>query len=165
MIKIFERFENDAWTVLVDASAKQVFDFQEKRDLELDVYPLMKTCYVVCDTNGLQQIRREFNVLHESEGSAELHKRKHTFTLKMKKDYLSFVRHKRLMTLIKGFKHYGIYSLKCLRSDREDDYVMTYELSLESYDQRASVLEYLRGVFKSGFEREGLTLEKYKFEA
>lgn len=165
MIKLFENFENDAWTILVDASAKDIFDFQEKRDLEIDVYPLMKTCYVVCDLNGLQQIRKHFTVLHESEGAVEIHKKRHVFTLKMKEDYLSFVRDKRLKTLLKGFKHYGIYSLKCQRQDVKGDHMMIYELSLESYDQRTSVLEYLRGVFKNGFEREGLTLEKHKFEA
>jgi len=163
MKKFAEYFLNesseDVWTLLVRSTATDLYKFQNENDLEFDVYPLMKECYVVCDSNALQRIRDNFNIISEHHGDFVPEKKHYEFSVKMKKDYLHPYRSKRLETFFRDFKHYGLYSVHLQRTDSSEDHVMSYNLTMSAYDTRENVLGYLRSALKKGFEREDLTLE------
>jgi len=156
----FEQYNEELWTLVVKASSTEIFKFEEDHNLDLTVYPLMKRCFVVCDNHALQLLRKFFNVEQEFPGEYPAKKSHYEFNLSMKNDYLAFARNKRIQTFFKGFSHPGIYNIKFLGGYNTEDYRMNYKLSLDAYDEKEVVLNYLKGALSKGFDKEGLMLEK-----
>lgn len=161
--KTFEQYNEDLWTLVVRASATELYKFEEEFSLDFTIYPLMKTCFVVCDNHALQLLRNKFTIEQEFNGEYPAKKSHYEFDLSMKNDYLSFARNKRLQAFFKGFSHPGIYNIKCFKSYGLEDFRMTYKLSLDAYDEKENILSYLRGALKKGFDKEDLTLEKINY--
>jgi hypothetical protein len=159
--KTFEQYE-ELCTLLISATATELHKFEEEHSLDLTIYPLMKSCYVICDNHAVQLLRKKFNIERDFVGEYSVKKHKYDFSLTMKNDYLSFVRKKRIATFVKGFSHPGIYNMSCYVTSNVDDYRLHFNLSLEAYDERQNVLKYLQNVLKKGFSKEDLILEKIK---
>lgn len=157
--RTFEKYSEELWTILVKATSKEIFKFEESMNLTCTVYPMMKSCYIVCDNHAVQIFRDKFNIEQEFPGDFQANKKHYEIKLSMKNDSLHVIRNKRLQTFLKSFHHAGLYNIKCYSTYNTESHRMTYDLLLDSYDTRDNVIEYLKASFNSGFSKEDLLLE------